>query len=153
MPFLSRYSFRAFLAISRSSGSSSAIRIWTGPSGLLMALFSFGLPQGQGDDERGALPRGAAGRDGAAVPLDDLAADGQPNPGALVLPAAVQALERGEDPVQVLFLEADAVVLDGDLAQRARRRLQGVAGAVGQHPGLDLHHGRLMGPVKFKRVA
>src|SRR5947209_17048592 len=87
-----------------------------GSAGLLMALPSFPLAAGQEDDECGALPRGAAGRDRSAMPLDNLAADCQPHPGTLVFPPAVQALEGGEDSVQVLFIETDAVVLHGDLA-------------------------------------
>src|SRR5947209_6196963 len=117
-----------------------------GSAELLMALLSFPLAAGQADDERGALPRGAAGCDRSAMPLDNLAADSQPHPGALVFPPAVQAMEGGEDPVQVLFIETDAVVLHGDLAH-----LFG-GGAVRQHPALDLQHGGLVRPVKLERV-
>ena len=59
----------------------------------------------------------------------------RPMPGALVLGAAVQALERGEDPLGVLLVEADAVVLDGDHAPGLGGRLAGEAGPL---PGDDL---------------
>ncbi len=73
------------------------------------------LSQGQSDYEGGSLPGGASGRNGPTVALDDFAADGQPHTGTFVLASAMQPLEEREDAVQVLFIEADAVVLDEDL--------------------------------------
>src|SRR5436190_2195212 len=85
------------LRASRSSGSSSAIRRWTGWPCLSMIFSSLRLPQGQGDDEGATLTGRTPGGDGAAVAFDDLAADGQADAGALVFPVAVQTLKRRED--------------------------------------------------------
>src|SRR5262249_13797549 len=115
---------------------------------------SFRLSQGQGDEERRALPRGAAGGELPAVALDDLAADGQPHAGALVLAPAVQPLERGEDPLQVLLVKADAVVLDAELAPERGRAVPGQPGlAVGQDAGPDPHPRWLVLPVELEGVA
>ena len=48
--------------------------------------------------------------------FDDLLADGEADPGARPL-ASVQALENDEDAVEVLGLDAHAVVGDGDLGE------------------------------------
>src|SRR5207237_8008158 len=55
----------------------------------------------------------APGRDGSAMTLDDLLADGQPHSGAFIFLPAVQALENLKDAVQVYFLKANAVVGHG----------------------------------------
>jgi hypothetical protein len=52
------------------------------------------------------------------MPFDDLAADGQPHPAPIVFRPAVQALKRREKPRQVLLLEADTIVLDGNFPER-----------------------------------
>ena len=49
----------------------------------------------------------------AAGLLDDPAADGQPDPGAGIFVARVEALEDGEDAMEILRLDADAVVANG----------------------------------------
>src|SRR5712691_9810027 len=67
---------------------------------------------GKGDDEFGACSRTAFGGDASAVPFDDLSANREPYAGALVLSTAVKALEYLEDPVQVLLVKSDSVVLD-----------------------------------------
>ena len=54
-------------------------------------------------------------RDGAAVPVHDLAADSEANAGSFVLVAPVQALKDLKDAVAILFVEADAVVFHRDL--------------------------------------
>ena len=63
-----------------------------------------------GQTESGALPGLRFDRDAAAVPLDDLLADGQPDAGAGVLGACVQPLKHAEDPFEVLWFDAQAVV-------------------------------------------
>ena len=67
--------------------------------------------------ERQSLARGAAGGDAAAMLLDDFAANGQAHSRSLVL-AAVQALKEVEYPLSVFLLETDAVIRDGNLANR-----------------------------------
>ena len=47
-----------------------------------------------------------------AVPVGNLAADSQTNAGALILGSAVQALENGEDAVQIFFIKPDAVIFN-----------------------------------------
>lgn len=48
----------------------------------------------------------------AAMPLDDLFADGQAQACAAVRRTTMQALERPEDPVRVPIVETDAIVRD-----------------------------------------
>src|SRR5947208_1591589 len=68
--------------------------------------------QGEAEDRPAALA--AVGPDAPAVALDDLAADRQPDAGALVALAVVQALDHLEHAVAMLGLDADAGVRDGD---------------------------------------
>jgi hypothetical protein len=51
------------------------------------------------------------------VPLDNLPADGETHPGPFILTFHVQALEDGEDAVEILLVETDAVILYGDLTE------------------------------------
>src|SRR5712664_3783132 len=60
--------------------------------------------------ERCALARLGIGPDPAAVPVDDALDRRQPDPGALILVARVQALESAEELVGVRHVEAGAVV-------------------------------------------
>src|SRR6267378_3713079 len=60
--------------------------------------------------ERGALARLGIGPDPAAVPVDDPLHRRQPDPGALILVARVQALERAKELVGVRHVEAGAIV-------------------------------------------
>src|SRR5215813_1086243 len=113
MLFFRRYSRNARAAIMRSSGSSSAIRISTRSSASLISNLPDRLGCQQGYQERRALPRGAASGDAPSVAFGDASANGKPHAGALVLAAAVQPLEWGEDAREVFLVKADAVV--GDL--------------------------------------
>ena len=45
------------------------------------------------------------------VPFDNLATNGQPHASAFVLVAPVQALKHIEDPIEVLWIETDAIVV------------------------------------------
>lgn len=74
-----------------------------------------GMLQRESNDKCRPFARCASRRDSASVALDNLSADCKPYPGAFVLTAAVQALERDEDPVKISFVKADAVILDRDL--------------------------------------
>ena len=58
--------------------------------------------------------------DRAAVLLDDLLRDGQPQAGSFVLLGRVQLLEEEEDGLTVLGSNADAVVADGEVPVVAR---------------------------------
>ena len=82
----------------------------------------------------------------------DLSADGQADARALVLPAPVQALEDREHPVEILFVEADAVVGHQDLA-RAARGVTRVGRARLDDLGADPDHRRLSALVELERVA
>jgi hypothetical protein len=50
--------------------------------------------------------------DASAVPLYDLLGDGEADAGAGILMPVVQALKDQEDALEVLRLNADAVILD-----------------------------------------
>ncbi len=63
--------------------------------------------------------RAALGADGSAVLLDNLAAGGQADARALMLRPAVQPLEQHEDPLRVLRIEAQPIVLHAELVQPA----------------------------------
>jgi hypothetical protein len=68
----------------------------------------------EGKPEGRAMARRALDPDAAAVPLDDLLADGQTDAGARALLLQVQALEDSKDAVSELPRDADTVVVDGD---------------------------------------
>src|SRR5690348_11003659 len=68
----------------------------------------------QGHDESRALSRFTRRRDASVVMLGDLSADGQSHPDAFVLDPTVEALEGPEDPVEILDVEAESVILDVD---------------------------------------
>src|SRR5580765_2654480 len=70
----------------------------------------------QGDDERSALAQFAFCGDDASVPVGDAATDGQADAGPFIFIPAVQALEYGENFLQILFFKPDAVILDGQFA-------------------------------------
>src|SRR5512138_808156 len=78
-----------------------------------MVGLSTGSRGRQGEDEGRALARRRLDRDSAAVPFDDLPDHGQADPGPGVLVAGMEALEDHEDPVEVLGLDPDPVVLHG----------------------------------------
>ncbi len=103
---------------------------------------------GQGDDEGRPLARSALGLDAASVALGYLAAYGQADARALVLAPAVEALEDAEDALDVLIVEADAVVLDEDPAPPGRAAVP----AVGQG-AVDPDDRRLAGLAKLQAVA
>src|ERR1044071_2564595 len=69
--------------------------------------------------ELAALARGRRHPDRSAMALDDLLADREADAGAGVFPHRVQPLEDHEDALEVLRLDADAVVGDGDLPRIA----------------------------------
>src|SRR5262245_65756914 len=79
------------------------------------------LPVRQRDDKARALTRRAARGDAATVSLDDLLADRQADAGALEAIVAMQALKWHENPVEIFFVEPDAIVVDDDPAVTARQ--------------------------------
>ena len=64
------------------------------------------------------------------VSLDNLAAHSQADAGARVLFTSMQALKDPENSLEILRVDADAVVADGELLEIARCR------------GCERHHGR-----------
>src|SRR5947208_15730283 len=79
--------------------------------------------------------------DAPAVALDHLLDDRQADPGSRVLALVVQALEHHEDALEVLRLDADAVVAHREFPFRA---------LVG---GAHVHGGRGIGLAELQRVA
>jgi hypothetical protein len=72
--------------------------------------------------EGAALPRFGFQPDGAAEPVDDAAAERQPDAGAGDVLGGIQALEQLEYLVVVLGLDADAVVGHREVPQAVFRR-------------------------------
>ena len=106
-------SFSASLVRRTSPGLSSTSRISTGrPNALVHGRHAVSCRAAAGSVKRNVVPSPGLGLDpdAPAVALDDLLADRQADAGARVLVAAVQPLEDDEDPLDVLRLDADAVV-------------------------------------------
>ena len=74
----------------------------------------------QADDERRPLCNCADCGDLSIMALYDFSAHCQPDSRAGVLATAVETLEHREDPVQILLLEPDTVVLDRNLPKGIR---------------------------------
>src|SRR5437773_11646454 len=72
------------------------------------------LSAGQREPERRAAAGFRFDTDVPAVALDDLLAQRQPDAGAGILGAPVQALEQREDALEVFRRDADAVVRHGE---------------------------------------
>src|SRR5579884_4230029 len=70
---------------------------------------------GQGEAEGRALTEGALDRDRAALRLHELLDDVQPQPAAILVAAALAAVEALEDAVELLRRDTDPGVGDGDL--------------------------------------
>src|SRR5690349_1220003 len=81
------------------------------------------LPSREGEAEHGPAAGALVDPDPPAVALDDLAADGEADPRALVGLAVVQALEHLEDVLALVGRDPDAAVGDGDLAHPVRDAL------------------------------
>src|SRR5256885_6163573 len=103
--------FRTFASrnasfVSRASpGLPSTGRIWVG-TGAISSLVDWG----EREVKRRALLRCGLHPDPAAVTLHNLLADGEPQARARVLVLPMQALEDDEDPLEVLWVDADPVV-------------------------------------------
>ena len=112
----------------------------------------------QREVEGGAVAGRALDPDPPAVLVDDLLADREPDARARVAIGAVQAVERAEDDLGLVRIQADAVVADGDhrhVAVTAGEHLDPRVGVareldrVGEQvlqqldePGRVAHHGR-----------
>src|SRR5437660_11390764 len=104
----------------RTFASRSASRVRRASPGLSSTnRISIGTPPasisgladcGQRERERRALARLGLDPDPAAVALHDLLADREADPGPGIIVLAVQPLEDDEDAVEVLRIDADAVV-------------------------------------------
>ena len=79
---------------------------WTPPVAFMASHFA----SRQGKAKGGTLPGLGLDRDAAAVPFDDLLADGQSDAGAGKLFPLVQPLEHAKDLVEVLRINSQSVV-------------------------------------------
>src|SRR5579885_1919020 len=75
--------------------------------------------------------------DAAPVRLDDLLADGQPDAGAGVFFAGMQALEDLEDPLVVPRIDPDPIVVDGKKPLSVASFRRNVDGGRGLSPEFD----------------
>lgn len=66
----------------------------------------------EGEVEGGALPDLRFGPDSTPMPVDDALDDGEADTCALEFPFRMQGLKDAEEPIGVLHIEPDAVVLD-----------------------------------------
>jgi len=66
-----------------------------------------GLTDREDDNQGRAFARLAAGRNAAAVTLNELPADGQSNARAFIFAPAMQALKDGKDPVRSFLVKAN----------------------------------------------
>src|SRR6266513_2331871 len=89
-----------------SSGLSSTSRIFP----------AFTRASSQREVERRTLFDGAFGPDPAAMPVDDAAHGGEPNPGAFEFRRRMEPLKHAEQLVGVAHVEAGAIVLDHEHA-------------------------------------
>src|SRR5262249_28629011 len=109
-------SLSASLVRRTSARLSSTSRISTGGAARVLSPIGFVPLLGKREMEgaaAGGLPlRPGTDPDAAAVAVDDFLADREADAGARVLALVVQALEHHEDALEVLRLDADAVVPD-----------------------------------------
>ena len=81
-----------------------------------MKVKSLRIAQRELDNEARTHARRASGRNTPPMPLNYLFTDGKAHARSLVLAAlAVEPLEWGENPVEILFFKANAVVFNHDL--------------------------------------
>src|SRR5678816_4009000 len=112
----SRASSSASLVRTRSSASSSAIKMVMGLASLIMGGLCR-LFHGQCDNERRSLSLAALCHNRSAVPIGNFAAHGEADPSAFVLVPGVQPLEDIENLVGELLIEAYSVVLNRNAAE------------------------------------
>jgi len=93
-----------------------------------------------GEAKNGAMTWRRIHADLSSMPFDDLLAQGESDPGSRVIRPTMKPLEQDEDTLQVLRLDAYAVVAHAESPH-----------AVIQHGG-DVHLRRLVEPVKFDAV-
>src|SRR6266700_1203323 len=101
----------------------------------------------QRDDKPRSGAGGAVRDDRAAMTLDNLPADGKANAGSLIFGATVEPLKHLEDPIAVLLVESDAVVLDRETAH-----IVGATIGIARDCGPDGHTRRNTGSVELQGV-
>jgi hypothetical protein len=97
--------------------SNSNIKINTGIENFLCSYC--GPFHGKTSFERTACAGAAACSQEAVMAFDDAAADGEAHARARIITVRMKALEGREYPLQMSFLEADAVIFDFDNAVRS----------------------------------
>jgi len=111
-----------------------------------LGLCAMGSAGWECHDEGGTLAGLAVGGDFAAVMESDFADDGEAHAGAFVFVTGVETLEDVKNAVQIFFVEADAIVADGDFQEFA-------AGVFDDFAGGDFDDRGLVGAAEFEGVA
>src|SRR5215510_884526 len=108
---------------------------------------------GQCDDKGCPLPWHTPCGDFSSVTFGNLLTDCQTHAGPLIFSALVQTLKGLEDPIEVFFVEADAIVFHPDLTElRAELILLFFVLFILQESPPDLYNGELPVSVEFERI-
>jgi hypothetical protein len=95
----------------------------------------------------------APGGYAAAMPLSNLSASCQPDPGSIIFSAALQPLKNPENPIRMPFVKADAVVLNRNSAKLLASQTRRLAFVILLGQVIDSHDWRPPGYAEFDRVA
>src|SRR5262249_2336806 len=120
---------------------------------LLFGLSGQSLAYRQRNDESRAVARTAFRSDGTVVPLGDFLTHSQSYSRPIVFAAAVQSLERRKDPIDVLLIKPDSIVLDYYSAELGLGFISGgPLVALEQQVVFDPDNGRVAGPVELQSI-
>src|SRR5579875_3542139 len=133
-----------------SSSSSSAIKMTIALLSDMRFCVLYRLCGRQDDDKCRAYPLSTLCGNRSVVARNNLAHNGQANPGPLVLSLPVQPLKNCKDTVQIFLIESDAIVFYTNCAELPF--LGWVFACFAGNLGRDSHVWRNVGLVKLQRV-